>query len=522
MNLTQQLSLILPHNESFKLIYVQSKPVSVKSPIFFKKNAQPLLLQPQDTLKIRHFFILVQNDLIIVGVEIYTYVQVFDDHINQYIFVSKCDTTGLQKLSSFKVADVVEVVIKYINNYNLLLYKIKLKNKKKTKSTIKESKEVNGTLALIKKLQRRIAMGKTKIPYHHHEEEEKEEKEEEKEADADDALISLGKSTVEASNLFDLPLRHNLRLCLFTKTAPQYLFPNSSKNPYKHNITGQTLLKWWIPIINKATLSWLQHKLLIPGSDTIATAKFIENYPNWRQGHIFGETSDGKETERKDRDAEASEDKDDNENEFNNSNQNKDKNKDKTGKEDKGMACEPLAVYNIPLFPDDPKGRFLEHLIVENRLQKMTTARFYKELGYRQEFRLGDCVGLIGCSVDDYKYVSNETRPEVGNDYTRKTDLKILKPLVVSVKQYKSFIDLMKLVSYDSNESVQHLVQNYIPEYFLSCGLKHFQYNSIIGLRKVETKSAVDSEEKKRKNIDGVVSQPIANDLTGLIKRRKK
>ncbi|WLF76336.1 hypothetical protein PVL30_000037 [Lodderomyces elongisporus] len=516
MNLTQQLSFVLPHNESFKSIYVQSKPVSVKSPILFKKNAQPLLSKPQDTLKIRHFFILVQNDLIILGVEIYTYIQVFDDHIDQYIFVSKCDTTGLQKLNSFKVADVVEVVIKYIINYNISSYKIKLKHKKKTKSTIKESKEVNGTLALIKKLQKRIAVGRTKIPYHHHEEE----KEEEADADADDALISLGKSTVKASNLFALPSRHNLRLCLFTKTAPQYLFPNSSKNPSKHNITGQTLLKWWIPIINRATLSWSQHKLLIPGSDTIATAKFIENYPNWRQGHIFGETSDRKETERSDRDMEASEDDNDNGNEIviNNSNQNK----DKIGKQDKGMACEPLAVYNIPLFPDDPKGRFLEHLIVENRLQKMTTARFYKELGYRQEFRLGDCVGLIGCSVDDYKYVSNETRPDVGNDNTRKTDLEILKPLVVSVKQYKSFIDLMKSVSYDSIESVQHLVQNYIPEYFLSCGLKHFQYDSIIGLRKVETKSTVDSEEKKRKNIDGVVSQPIANDLTGLIKRRKK
>ena len=57
-----------------------------------------------------------------------------------------------------------------------------------------------------------------------------------------------------------------------------------------------------------------------------------------------------------------------------------------------------IAVYKIPVFPDDPKSRFLEHLVEESRAKTTRLSAFWTELQARQEFRLGVTVSVIGVS----------------------------------------------------------------------------------------------------------------------------
>lgn len=191
-----------------------------------------------------------------------------------------------------------------------------------------------------------------------------------------------------------LPKTQNLRLCVFTKPAKEYLFPNSAKNPYKNLLNGQSLLRWWISIIDSITKGWNNHKLMIPGADKYATRKFIEKYSDWSEGHIF--KKDG------------------------------------------------LAVQAIPLFPDDPKGRFLELVIVECRYGKMTVSRFYQELAYRQEFLLGDCVSLIGCCKENLEVTYHDDLVST-----------------VTISEYKEFMNLLKLVDFSDRVEVSNFVSNY-------------------------------------------------------------
>lgn len=57
-----------------------------------------------------------------------------------------------------------------------------------------------------------------------------------------------------------------------------------------------------------------------------------------------------------------------------------------------------LAVYSIPLFPDDPKARFIHQLAEEDRLLKVSASTFWIELQERQEFKLSVTVSVMGVS----------------------------------------------------------------------------------------------------------------------------
>lgn len=149
------------------------------------------------------------------------------------------------------------------------------------------------------------------------------------------------------------------KLVLFTKPETQYLFPKSHHNTEKHLLNGEQLLKWWINVIENLDLPKKEHLLKfidIVGADALGVKKYIESYEGWRIGSLFS------------------------------------------------VDPNDLAVNNIPLLPDDPKGRFLEHLVVENRIKKVKLTQFWDELAVRQEFRLGITVGLLGVSFEqDFK-----------------------------------------------------------------------------------------------------------------------
>ncbi|KAI5963469.1 RTT109 [Candida pseudojiufengensis] len=441
-SLSTKLSNVLPKNSKFKYLYIQSNPIYIKSPI----HQLPKLKNLSNTLKIRHFFILIENDIIILGIEIFIYLQIFDNYIDQFIFVSKCDTVGLKEIN-FKIGDVVREVLDFIINYDINKYQIKVKKEKQRKDTDDEpiyngSNETNGTLLLLNKLINNLKQNPStfnQLPYYN--------------------KNRSNSKQQSPKTLLKLPNTINLKLCIFTKTAPQYIFPNSSKNKLKHKINGQILLNWWLKIVNSITLNWTTKKLIIPGSDNQSILNFIKPFNNnWSIGHIFD-----------------------------NHNQND------------------LAIYSIPLFPDDPKGRFLEHLIIENRYSNMNISQFYKELGYRQEFRIGDCVGLIGCEFKNYIFDNNTTTTEDKED-------DIIK---VTVSQYKQFINLLKNINYNIEIDINYMIENEIPNFFINqLGFRDFEYGEVIGSKEVDNSNS-KTQDLGQKRIQ-------TNDLTGLIKRKKK
>ncbi|CCF58322.1 hypothetical protein KAFR_0E01680 [Kazachstania africana CBS 2517] len=153
---------------------------------------------------------------------------------------------------------------------------------------------------------------------------------------------------------FDFPKDFSTKICLFTRPAPQYLFSKSSENPHKHVLSGEGLLKWWLSILDDIAVNYFtedtQAKLRIPGEDTKRVQKYLvgTKFQNWSVGDVFANSSNS------------------------------------------------LAAYAIPLFPDDPKSRFLHELVEENRIKTTSLKSFWIELQERQEFKLSVMVSVIG------------------------------------------------------------------------------------------------------------------------------
>ncbi|GAV29118.1 hypothetical protein PMKS-002598 [Pichia membranifaciens] len=206
-----------------------------------------------------------------------------------------------------------------------------------------------------------------------------------------DALESLAALGVKPAALED----ENVwtRLVLFTRSEGQYLFPESMKNPGKHVLDGRALLKWWLKNVDSIAESWsgCAKYLNILNSESRDIMRYFPS-TNWKIGNVY---------------------------------------------DSEGNTHEP-AIYNIPLLPDDPKGRFLEHLVVEGRAKKVENEQYWQELAIRQEFSFGAVVGLIGISglpsynlADDGQHEYNPLSP---------TSLKHFKELVTT-KDYSDKSD---------------------------------------------------------------------------------
>ncbi|KAK9455379.1 histone acetylation protein-domain-containing protein [Dipodascopsis uninucleata] len=144
------------------------------------------------------------------------------------------------------------------------------------------------------------------------------------------------------------------RICLFARTQPQYLFRESGKNRGKHILNDRELTKWWMKV-NTSLLSEFSTlnsaRIHIPGFEKSDMRSFLLSDPRWEEGHIFCNGLD---------------------------------------------QAKELALCHIPHFPDDPKSRFLEFLVVEGRSETTTVGQFFLELQMRQEFLLGVVAAIIG------------------------------------------------------------------------------------------------------------------------------
>lgn len=201
-----------------------------------------------------------------------------------------------------------------------------------------------------------------------------------------------------------IPKKVTTKISLFTRAEPEYLFSNSSSNPGKHVLSGEKLLKWWIrqidEILGESFAPSTDATLRIPGEDPQIVCRYLNDkiFPNWRVGDIFC------------------------------TKQNE------------------LAVYRIPLLPDDPKGRFLEQLAEEGRILQLRVSNFWTELQAQQEFRLGSTVSVIG----------------VSGTYMGPTFLPAKEEIIIpeSRKRFKELISYVTGEEYDHEEGAEEAYLN--------------------------------------------------------------
>lgn len=335
MGLEECLRGSLPLGSVFDLLHLQSVPRET-SPIVHPepKEVQDDKLENStnsNTIKTQHFFALCNNEKIVYALEVVVYFKINSSYkpAEKLIFVSKADTNGYSDVH-VNIGKVTKSLLLYLLTIDPEHYLKKVKPLVRPKlnkyQLIRKRTPITKALKILSERKLKGINSRVSIP-------EKE------------LFVS-----------FPTPKDICTKISLFTRAEPQYLFSNSSRNPSKHVLTGEKLLKWWIKIIDevvhecfdKTTIATLQ----IPGEETRIISNYLKNklFTNWQVGDIFCKSPDD------------------------------------------------IALYRIPLFPDDPKGRFLEHLIQDGRIHQVTVSTFWTELQARQEFRLGSTVSVIGVS----------------------------------------------------------------------------------------------------------------------------
>ncbi|KAH3679359.1 hypothetical protein WICMUC_001040 [Wickerhamomyces mucosus] len=196
---------------------------------------------------------------------------------------------------------------------------------------------------------------------------------------------------IKAYKILNYPQNIVYKISLFTRAEGQYLFPNSSENSKKHILSGEGLSQWWLGLLDNILLinfdpSKTTAKVKIPSEENRVLKRYIEplKFSKWSIGDIFNN----------------------------------------------GTNDQDIAVFKIPLFPDDPKARFLEHLVVENRIKRVSLKQFWQELQIRQEFRLGATVSIVG--IEGY------LKPYLKDDISIVEE--IIKTPYRNFKQLKSYI----------------------------------------------------------------------------------
>jgi regulator of Ty1 transposition protein 109 len=380
INVINNLSIILKEQSSYIIFngFTTKRCVPV---IHKSENSRPLL-----STKTTHYCILFSaNKIPLLAIEIFTYLSFYKSHVDKLVYVSKADTTGLEGSSYVNVGAFVTEYLRIVCEISVHQLLANL-----TSNARKEcAKKIN--------LQHdRIFMSETQFGLYILEQRSSGDVNFNMPANANkinvtDYISSFGVDP-KILDSYIIPTK----LVLFTRSEGQYLFPESMKNSGKHILDGSKLLKWWLKNIEKVISDkWTNPKKFLDVLN-LENREIQRYFPNngWSVGNVYTDSSN----------------------------------------------INDPAIYHIPLLPDDPKGRFLEHLVVEGRAKKVNASRYWQELAIRQEFRFGAIVGLIGVSVDipttikqteNMNYVSNKdyrTITELINtkDYSDKSDWSLL------------------------------------------------------------------------------------------------
>jgi hypothetical protein len=147
------------------------------------------------------------------------------------------------------------------------------------------------------------------------------------------------------------------KIQLFARSQPQYIFPFSATNGHKRILDDTQLIKWWLRVLSPLKG---EGKVYIPG---VEKRKLESYYP-----------LEGKER----------------------------------------WQCEPpggtegLAKEVIPVFPDDPKARYLHDLKTDGLLSTTTVQQFWELMEHRQECSSGRLVGFISMTIAPTERVEPE------------------------------------------------------------------------------------------------------------------
>lgn len=333
MTLNDLLSSVLPANQQFKFLSLQTIPIethTVVTPDRYDKRVA------KRTIKTQHFFSLFHQEKVFFSLEVYVYITLWGEmDADRLVFVSKADTNGYCD-TKISIRDVTKALLKFILSIdpNYYLQKVKPIERPYKKMNIKLITPASTPAESLKTLAGRLKQfGSTKL---------------------NESVSSFYQQDFYHS--FTCSRKILTKICLFTRPASQYLFPDSSKNTKKHILNGEELLKWWGSILDSLLVDYFQNgtqaKLRIPGEDPARVKLYLRGmkYPLWQVGDIFTPNEKS------------------------------------------------LAVYSIPLFPDDPKARFIHQLAEEDRLLKVSASTFWIELQERQEFKLSVTVSVMGVS----------------------------------------------------------------------------------------------------------------------------
>jgi hypothetical protein len=182
------------------------------------------------------------------------------------------------------------------------------------------------------------------------------------------------------------------KIQLFARSQPQYIFPFSATNGRKHILDDTQLIKWWLRVLSP--LNGLG-KVYIPGVDEHKLQSYYPAKGNWE--------------------------------------------------------CEPpggrdgLAKDVIPVFPDDPKARFLHDLKGNGVLGTTTVKQFWELMEHRQECSSGRLVGFISMTIDRTERMEN---PEAG--------------VVVNEKQFIRAYEMILNGEYSSEEAASGATTKWI------------------------------------------------------------
>ncbi|CAG98369.1 H3 histone acetyltransferase RTT109 [Kluyveromyces lactis] len=382
MSLECYIKDALPFGHEFEIINLQSIPRETSPITFPKREAEDVNGKTVKTIKTQHFVALCFEEKVVFALEIVVYFSLNSANngpVERLLFVSKADTNGYCDLR-LDIGQITKSIIAYIlaisPGHYLRAVKPLIRKALSGAKIIKRSTSVQRALEILsnRPLDSKGITSRVKIP-------------------DQDLYVS-----------FPVPTEIVTKVSLFTRAEPQYLFSNSSKNPRKHVLSGDKLLKWWLKIVDQIVVEDFDNKtkatLQIPGEEKRVISNYLRNtaYQNWTVGDIFSESP------------------------------------------------QDIALYRIPLFPDDPKGRFLDHLISDGRISKVNVLTFWTELQARQEFRLGSTVSVIGVSG---KYIGRCNEPE-------RTDIII----PTSKKNFKNLKNYITGEEYDTEEGAEEAYMN--------------------------------------------------------------
>ena len=367
---------------------------------------KPKSLKPKFSTKTTHYCILFSPEKIpLLALEIYTYLNFYmndgGERVERLIYVGKADTSGL---SSSDVVNVGGFVTEYLNYVagipikeimgQLNIDEIKINKEQLDNHDIDSDEEdspknnekssYNGPIFLSETQKKLYLLAKPDIIDKHVPN---------KHITGIEYLNKLGFSDKYFSDKFII----ETKLVLFTRAEGQYIFPESVKNENKHVLDGTNLLKWWLKNTENISNGWnsCEKYLDVLNMDDREIQRYFPlNSKDWKVGNVYDGSVSGDLSQ---------------------------------------------AIYNIPLLPDDPKGRFLEHIVVEGRAKKLNCKRYWQELAIRQEFRFGAVVGLIGIkgnietnnTIGKYSYVTANhlkqfTELITSKDYSDKSDWNLL------------------------------------------------------------------------------------------------